>query len=435
MRSKVRVEDIAKKITIGPFGSRLKSDRYVPQGVPVIRGTNVTGGKEFSGDWVFVPEETADSLESCCVYAGDLVFPHRGSIGEVGLVPDDFPRYVMSSSLMKLSCDREKADPAYVYYFFKSAAGRHELLKNASQVGTPGIGQPLTSLKNIEIPLPALSEQKAIARVLSSLDEKIALNQQINKTLEQMAQAIFKSWFIDFEPVRARMAGRQPEGMGVAAALFPDELIDSEIGQIPNGWSYRKASDVVDLSIGKTPPRKEPEWFSESVNDVKWVSIRDMGSSGIYVLSTSERLTEEAVEKFNVRRVKDNTVILSFKLTVGRVAITVGEMLTNEAIAHFNVRGGAPLCSEYLYLYLLGFNYSSLGSTSSIATAVNSATIKNMPILCASESVVLAFRHVVEPFFEKIKLLEQQNTLLSDARDVLLPRLLSGELIPDFRVS
>jgi len=143
----VRLDSIGSKISIGPFGSRMKSDCYVPTGVPVIRGTNLTGGRSFSGNWVYVTEQTADELGNCCVSAGDLVFPHRGSIGEVGIVTDEFPRYVMSSSLMKLTCDLSKVEPSYVYYFFKSERGRHELLKNASQVGTPGIGQPLNSLQ------------------------------------------------------------------------------------------------------------------------------------------------------------------------------------------------------------------------------------------------------------------------------------------------
>ena len=120
-----RIEEIAEKITIGPFGSRMKSDAYVVSGVPVIRGTNLTGSKEFSGDWVFITEKLAKQLENCCVSNGDLVFPHRGSIGEVGLVDNKFPQYMMSSSLMKLRCNPNIADSEFIYYFFKSHQGRY----------------------------------------------------------------------------------------------------------------------------------------------------------------------------------------------------------------------------------------------------------------------------------------------------------------------
>ena len=298
-----KVAEFASRTAIGPFGSRMKSDAYTESGVPVIRGTNLTGGKVLSGDWVYVSEKTADDLANCCVFPGDLVFPHRGAIGEVGLVPDQCPRYVMSSSLMTLSCDRAQADSDYVYYFFKSAVGRHELLKNSSQVGTPGIGQPLSTLRAIEVPLPAPDVQSAIAKVLGDLDAKIDLNRRINKTLEAMAQAIFQSWFVDFDPIKAKIAAKaegldplraamsaisgktdaeldalqpeQYEQLAATAALFPDEMQESEWGRIPKGWRFQSAETLAEVGIGKTPPRKEPQWFTEGEGDWRWVSIKD----------------------------------------------------------------------------------------------------------------------------------------------------------------
>src|SRR5262245_22819475 len=156
-------------IAIGPFGSRMKADRYVASGVPVIRGNNISDTRALVGDFVFVSEETADELRSSNVFPGDLVFPHRGAIGQVGIVPDDAkPRYVLSTSLMKLSCNRDLVDPLFVFYFFRSGQGRHALLQHASTVGTPGIGQPLTSLRSISLPVPPLPEQRAIAYILGT---------------------------------------------------------------------------------------------------------------------------------------------------------------------------------------------------------------------------------------------------------------------------
>src|SRR5687767_10682802 len=119
-------------VAIGPFGSRMRADCYVPNGVPVIRGSNLTDTRAFRGNFVFVSDETADSMKSCNVFADDLVFPHRGAIGEVGLVPRDGRRYMLSTSLMKLSCNPQLANPTFLFYFFRSPLGRHELLKNAS---------------------------------------------------------------------------------------------------------------------------------------------------------------------------------------------------------------------------------------------------------------------------------------------------------------
>ena len=191
-------------MAVGPFGSRMKADLYVPSGVRVIRGNNLSGGREPEGDYVHVSEETADSLASCCLKPGDLVFPHRGNIGEVGITPDDGLRYMLSTSLMKLSPERKKAEPLYLMYFFKSSIGRAALLMNASQVGTPGIATPLKSLRGIQLPLPPLMIQRQIAKILSKLDDRITLLRETNATLEAIAQALFKSWFVDFDPVHAK---------------------------------------------------------------------------------------------------------------------------------------------------------------------------------------------------------------------------------------
>src|SRR5690348_11823441 len=165
-----------RAIAIGPFGSRMKADVYVAEGVPVIRGNNLSRTRTFVDDFVFVSEETADELRSCNVFAGDLVFPHRGAIGQVGIVPEDkVPRYMLSTSLMKLTCNRDIVDPLFIFYFFRSPGGRHALLQHASTVGTPGIGQPLASLRSIRVPVPPLDEQRAIAHILGGLDDKIEL--------------------------------------------------------------------------------------------------------------------------------------------------------------------------------------------------------------------------------------------------------------------
>lgn len=218
-------------IAIGPFGSRMKRDSYVASGVPIIRGNNISDTKEFVDDFVFIESEFADQLKSQNVFEGDLVFPHRGNIGTVGIVGTAEPRYVLSTSLMKVTLNRSLVDPLFLFYYFRSAVGHHELMKHASTVGTPGIGTPLTSLRSISVILPPLSEQHAIALILGTLDDKIDLNRRRHRTLESMARAIFKSWFIDFDPVKAKAAGQTPHGLKPEiASMFPDSLQDSEIG-------------------------------------------------------------------------------------------------------------------------------------------------------------------------------------------------------------
>lgn len=264
-------------------------------------------------------------------------------------------------------------------------------------------------IMNWEIEIPSEKEdQRRIASILSSLDRKIELNNKINADLEEMAQAIFKNWFVDFEP-------------------FKDgKFVNSELGMIPEGWKVGRADDFYQINIGKTPPRKEHKWFSTNPADKIWVSIANMGNSGIFISDSSEYLTKEAVDRHNIIMVPRNTILLSFKLTVGRVAIADKELTTNEAIARFILSDDKYM--EYLYLYLKNFDYNSLGSTSSIATAVNSKTIKGMQMLQPSDKIIDAFHIQVNPIFEKIRSLTKENSRLSTLRDTLLPRLMSGEL-------
>jgi type I restriction enzyme S subunit len=338
----------------------------------------------------------------------------------------------------------------YLHYFLQHADIQSYLTGAVMPKLTQG------NLNRIPVRYPDPCYQQSIVRVLQGLDNKIDLNRRINHTLEAMAQAIFKSWFVDFDPVKAKIVAKQegrdplraamsaisgkadaeldtllPEQykqLGITAALFPDEMEDELSGEVPGGWKFQTADMLAEVGIGKTPPRKEPQWFTEGAGDWRWVSIRDMGASGVFQQRSTEFLTSEAVSRFNVRVVPDRTVLLSFKLTIGRVALTDGPMLTNEAIAHFKLSSDAVISSEYLYLYLKGFDYSALGSTSSIADAVNSKTIRDMPIMVANRELIVRFTKTVAPLFEEIRNRQNEISSLSEVRDGLLPKLLSGEI-------
>ena len=275
------------------------------------------------------------------------------------------------------------------------------------------------NLNSIRIELPPLNEQKAIAHILSALDEKIEVNNKINKTLEKMAQEIFKHWFVDFE---------FPNEDGEPYKSSGGEMVESELGLIPKGWEILRADKISDINIGKTPPRKNKECFSFNPKDVKWISIKDLGNSGMYITESSEYLTMDAVSKYNVKIVPDSTIILSFKLTVGRTAITVGETTTNEAIAHFNLLDTTSISNEYLYLYLKIFDYESLGNTSSIGNAVNSKIIKSMKVTVPNKEELKRFTELIRLIFNMIRITINENKVLINLRDTLLPKLMSGQI-------
>ncbi len=203
---------------------------------------------------------------------------------------------------------------------------------------------------------------------------------------------------------------------------------ESELGEIPKGWRVGKLGEELDISIGRTPPRKEQECFSGKPNGMKWASIKDMGNSGVYIFNTSEYITDDAIDKYNVPIIPENTVLLSFKMTVGKLAITTEEMLSNEAIAHLKIKSNSNLFSEYIYLFLHNLDFNSLGSTSSIVTAVNSKIIKEILFIVPDDKTSYEFYEIIKPIFGKLKNNSEQIQTLSKTKETLLPKLMSGEI-------
>lgn len=348
---------------------------------------------------------TKSGLNSCSAQllpAGSVLFSSRAPIGYVAIAKNPI---TTNQGFKSIIPNPEKVDNLFLYYLLKYNKDNIEAMGS----GTTFKEVSGTTMKNIEVYLPEdLDEQRRIAGILGSLDDKIELNRRINTNLEAQAQALFRSWFVDFEPFR------------------DGPFVDSELGKIPQGWKVGTASEFYkNITIGKTPPRKEHQWFSKNSHDIVWVSIADMGNCGLSICNSSEYLTPEAIKKFNICIVPINTVLLSFKLTIGRVAIADKELATNEAIAHFQTQHNTL---EYTYLALKNYEFSSLGSTSSIATAVNSKIIKSMPWMMPSNDVLNQFHNVLSPIFNGIRNNIQEITRLSALRDTLLPKLMAGEI-------
>jgi type I restriction enzyme, S subunit len=415
-------------IAIGPFGSRMKADRYVSTGVPVIRGNNLSDTRAFVGDFVYVSAETADELGNCNVYREDLVFPHRGAIGEVGIVPDDGPdRYVLSTSLMKLTCNRKLVDPLFLFYFFRSPVGRYELLKNASTVGTPGIGQPLASLRSIEVLLPPMGEQRDIVETLRKLDDKIELNRRMNRTLEGMARALFKSWFVDFDPVRAKAEGREPFLPKPLAELFPESMQDSEMGEIPAGWRMGNVANIAEIN-GRTLGR------NDHLDVIDYIEISEVMRGDIDRVVRYERGSEPSRAR---RRLSHGDAVLSsVRPDRGAHFLALNPPETLVASTGFVVL--TPRDDNWAFLYSsvtrqevslqLG-RFADGGAYPAIRPEVVGQISLALP---AAPDTVALFERLVRPLYEKSAQNRRQSRALGELRDALLPKLTSGELrIPD----
>lgn len=318
------------------------------------------------------------------------VRPNQLHYGIIKKQPDNF---LVSTGFTVIDVNYDKAVPDFIYYALTKQEVTEQLQAIAEQSVSAYPSLKPSDIENLELMLPDKKTQERIVAILRSIDEKIKENNAINNNLLEQVLTLYRNKFVD---------------------------------TANNERAICRADEYFDISIGKTPPRKEPQWFSTNPQDVTWVSISDMGTCGLYISSSSEQLTKQAVERHNVKVVPDNTVLLSFKLTVGRIAITNGEMTTNEAIAHFKT--DKKEINEYLYCYLKCFNFQTMGSTSSIATAVNSKIIKGMPFVVPTNDELEEFHGFAAPMFAKIKANQIETDNLTALRDTLLPKLMSGEL-------
>jgi type I restriction enzyme S subunit len=402
--AKYRLGDVSEKIGSGatPRGGK---EAYLEFGeISLIRSQNVLDFSFSKNGLAYISEEQAHELRNVIVEEGDVLLNITGdSVARVCQAPSEILPARVNQHVAIIRGKSEILNQSFLKYYLLEPSFKRYMLGLAS-AGATRNALTKVMIENFEIKAPEIDEQIEIASILSSLDDKIELNLQMNQTLEAMAQAIFKEWFVNFN-----FPG------------FDGELVNG----LPKGWKMGKLNEVCKIEIGRTPPRMEEHWFSTDPKDIKWISIRDLGLAGVYIFNTYEYLTKEAVEKFRIPIIPANTVVLSFKLTIGRLAITTETMLSNEAIAQIK---SDIFSTEYIYTYLKTYNWGTLGSTSSIATAINSKIIKEMEILIPENSVEKKFQEVIKPIFEKLKANSQEIETLTQIRDSLLPKLMTGKI-------
>jgi type I restriction enzyme S subunit len=402
----------------GPFGSNLVSTDYENSGVPVIRGENMQG-RWIGGDFVFVSPEKATELRPNTARPGDLIFTQRGTLGQVALVPSGpFDRYVISQSQMKLTPDLTKADPIFLYYVFRSPEQQQYIRGNAIQTGVPHTN--LGILRKTPLTLPPLAIQRQVARVLGDLDSKIELNATMNHTLEAMARALFRSWFVDFDPVRAKMEGR-PTGLpDDMAALFPNRLVETSSGEVPEGWRWSTLEAESELTMGQSPPSSAYNTMGEGLPFHQGVTNFGFRFPTHEVFTTvTERLAE------------DGDVLFSVRAPVGRINVANCRLVVGRGVAAIRHRQRAQ--SFLLYHMLNSFREEDSMGEGTIFKAVTKKDMLAIPLLAPPSGVLRAFEQIASPLDERIRLNEQQSRTLVGLRDTLLPKLISGEIrIPPF---
>ena len=428
----VTVEDLSERVAMGPFGSSIKVSTFVPEGVPVISGQHLHGIRvDDSTGFNFISREHARRLVNANVQRGDVVLTHRGTIGQVSYVPENsqYDRYVVSQSQFYIRCDPSQAVPEFVALYFTSPQGQHQLLANAAQVGVPSIAQPVTYLRTLRIPLPPLSEQRAIAQILGTLEDKIELNRRMNETLEAMAQTLFNSWFVDFGPVRAKMEGRDTRLPREIADLFPDRLADSELGEIPKGWEVGTLSELCHKpQYGYTASaRREPVGPRflriTDINKKPWVSW----SRVPYCAATNEG--------FSKYRLGKGDILIARMADPGH-GIMIEEDV--EAVFASYLIRFKPLedsTARVLQYWLKSKVYWDLvqgRATGTTRRSLNATVLGGFPLVVPPTGVAGAFAGVVAEWRDRVVHNVQEMESLVALRDTLLPKLISGDMpVPD----
>lgn len=373
------------EIAMGPFGSNLKVDMFTESGVPVIKGGNLL--ESFvGGNFSFVSEEKATSLRKAIAYPNDLIITHRGTLGQVSLVPKNkFERYVTSQSQLRLSVNPKKLNHRYLLYFFKSRLGQYELLKNASQVGVPAISTPTKSVKEIELTIPSdIKEQEAIADILIAFDNKIELLQAQNETLEELAQALFAEWFGKYQ--------------------IEDEL--------PDGWKIGKLGDLIDIFDSQRVPLsknereekkgKYPYHGATSIMDY----VNDYLFDGIYLLFAEDgSVIDENGNPF--------------------LQYVWGKFWVNNH-AHI-LKGKNGFSTEMLFVFCKKMKVMSMVN-GAVQLKINQGNLLGHKIVIPEKKILLKFDNILQPIFEKYRTNQEQIQSLTKTRDELLPRLMSGEI-------
>ncbi len=457
------VQSSEKRSTItGPFGSSIGKKFFVEHGVPVIRGNNLSlGSTKFKDEgFVFVSEDKAEELRGYKALKHDLIFTAAGTIGQVGIIPEntEYEYYIISNKQMRVRFDTDKVDPLFAYYWFSSPWMVDYIKRHDTGSTIPLIN--LGVLRSLPMPLPPVVEQVAIRQYLFMIDEKINNNSKINQTLEQMAQALFKSWFVDFEPVKAKIAvleaggsqedatlaamtaisGKDADALAAfehehpeqyaelkaTAELFPSAMRESEVGEIPGEWALSEIGAQIDIAGGATPSTKTPEFWDKG--DIHWTTPKDLSNvKDKILLDTERKITQAGLGKISSGLLPVNTVLMSSRAPVGYLAIAKIPVAINQG--YIAMKCNKELSPEFV-LQWCSANMPEIVSRASGTTfaEISKKNFNPIPLVKPPVELVKIYTTQVSAIYSVIENTMREINSLTQLRDTLLPKLLSGEI-------
>ena len=405
-----------------PAGTALTSDKTSH---PYLRIVDFKDGSIDTSNLQYVPDAVFPQISRYVISAEDLYISIVGTIGLVGAVPASLDGANLTENAAKIcGIDRTRVNTRYLSYYLRSDAGQSAI--NALTVGSTQPKLALFRIEQIEVPVPSLNTQQSIADMLGALDDRITLLRETNATLEAIAQALFKSWFVDFDPVRAKMEGRTPEGMDEAtAALFPDGFETSELGEVPRGWRVETLGSMSSyMNRGLSPKYLE----AGGVLVLNQKCIRDFS-----VDFAKGRRHDPSLRKIDGREVAVGDVLVNSTGvgTLGRVAQVLYLPEPIIVDSHVTVvRAGPDLSWPYLGQFMARKQpeIEAMGEGSTGQTELGRAKLASLSVVVPSMKVLTSFDELVRPLKQRVAVNESKAQTLSTLRDTLLPRLISGQL-------
>jgi len=349
---------------------------------------------------------------------GDLLFARRSLVaegaGKCSVVLDIDEPTTFESSIIRARPDRTKTDPHFLYYFFNSTSGLHCLDTIRRQVAVAGITG--SDLVKLELAVPPLPEQRAIARILGTLDDKIELNRKMSETLEAMARALFKSWFLDFDPVRAKMEGRDPGMPKEIADLFPSRMVESELGEIPEGWRSTCVDDEFNLTMGQSPPG---ETYNESGVGLPFYQ----GRTDFEFRFPKRRVYCGAPTRFASR----GDTLISVRAPVGDINMAAEDCAIGRGVAAARHKSGSRSFT-YQFMHSVEEVFHRFDAEGTVFGSISKRDFHAIPCVAPTRQIISAFEKLVAPLDGRIETALFESRTLAVLRDAVLPRLISGEL-------
>lgn len=431
----VRLVDLCVErdgIQTGPFGSQLHSSDYVDVGTPIITvehlGENSIEGKNPP----LVSPEDVQRLLKYTLKEGDIVFSRVGSVDRRALVSSEHDGWMFSGRLLRVRPEPNLVDPTYLSYFFGLPAFKTYIRSIAVGATMPSLNTGL--LSEVPVVLPDMEEQRAIGNLLGSLDAKIRVNIAEAKSIQDIAQTIFKSWFIDYAPVKAKLAGEKPVGMDDSlASLFPDSMEETEFGLLPTGWECDSLGKYISVTKGKSYKSSELQ-----PSDAALVTLKSFMRGGGYRFDglkafSGDYKAEQVIEPGEL--VVSFTDVTQAADVIGKPAIVLGNPQFATLIASLDVGIVRPKSAQigtfFLYQLFLTTMFSSHVRGYTNGTTVlhlGKGALEEFMFTLPSPEIMEAFEELAKHFFGEIQSLYLQNLSLQQLRDSLLPRLISGEL-------